>query len=662
MPKGPRWRPGAYAGPGPDDLAVPGYEVLGELGRGGMGVVYLARHVELRRLVALKMVLAGDHAGAQEIARFGREAEAVARLQHPHIVRIYEMGEHQGRPFFALEYIDGGSLSQWLNGKPVPASQAAALVAKLARAVHYAHEHGILHRDLKPGNILLRRKSEIRNPKSEKEPAHTVSDCGLRIADFEPMVADFGLAKQVGDGASASAATHWASQTQSGAILGTPSYMAPEQAGANRKAVGPAADTYALGAILYELLTGRPPFEAATPLDTVLKLLSEELTPPRSLAPGLPRDLETVCLKCLAKEPGKRYASAAELADDLERFLRDEPVRARRAGAIERTGRWLRRRPIAAVSLLLLVAALVWGAVRYGPSLYRKALNQGRWVVKAPTAGVRVRVHPEGGGPALMEVGEGRVVTLLAGDYELELAEGQGGMELASERITVAPDGWHEIQVRLTPEGEVGRFEGHTGPVHGLAVSPDGRLVLSASGFPQGDQTLRLWDLRSRTELRRFEGHKGDVMCAAFTPDGKRAVSGGADGIARLWDVDTGKELRQFHGHTATILTIAFSADGRRFLTGSHDASMRLWDVDSGRKSGCSTTMRTVSCASPSCRMADGPCPPVTTALCGSGTWRAASSSGDSRPTATVRRVWRYRRTAGWRPHRVSTKASGCGT
>ena len=525
------------------------------------------------------------------------------------------MGEHQGRPFFALEYIDGGSLSQVLNGKPVPAPMAAALVAKLARAVHYAHEHGILHRDLKPGNILLRRKSEsgfltplspllrgegsgVRGSSADvgdrarpltpnPSPLNTGErgESGFRISDFEPMVADFGLAKQVGDAASSSAATHWASQTQSGAILGTPSYMAPEQAGANRKTVGPASDTYALGAILYELLTGRPPFEAETPLDTVLKLLSDEPTPLRSLAPRCPRDLETVCLKCLAKEPRKRYASAAELADDLERFLRGEPVRARRAGVVERTGRWLRRRPVTAVCLLVLVAGMVWGGVRYGPGLYRKAMNQGRLVVKAPSAGVRLQLTSEEGGKPLM-MGEDRVVTLPAGTYVLQLAEGQGGLELAQERVTVSRDGWHEVQVRLTPEGEVGRLEGHTGPVHGLAVSPDGRLVLSASGFPQGDHTLRLWDLRSRQQLRRFEGHKGDVLCAAFAPDGKRAISGGDDGTARLWDVDTGKELRRFHGHTATILTIAFAADGRRFLTGSHDTTMRLWDVDSGEQIG----------------------------------------------------------------------------
>jgi serine/threonine-protein kinase len=301
---------------------VPGYEILGELGRGGMGVVYRARQVRLDRPVALKMVLAGGHAGAAELARFRTEAESVARLQHPNIVQIHEVGESGGLPFFSLEYCGGGSLDRQLNGTPWPARKAAELVETLARAVHAAHRAGVVHRDLKPANVLLTR-------------------------DGQPKITDFGLAKRL---------DVEKGQTQSGSILGTPSYMAPEQAGGKTREIGPAADVYALGAILYELLTGRPPFRAETPLDTVLQVVSEEPAPPRRLNAKVPRDLETICLKCLHKEPGKRYATAEALAEDLRRFQADEPILARPVGASERAAKWVKRRP--ALAALLAVSAL----------------------------------------------------------------------------------------------------------------------------------------------------------------------------------------------------------------------------------------------------------------------------------------------------------------
>jgi tetratricopeptide (TPR) repeat protein len=279
-----------------------------------MGVVYRARQVRLNRLVALKMVRAGEHAGPEELARFQAEAEAVAALQHPHVVQIFEVGRHAGLPFFALEYLDGGSLQHQLQGAPLPPREAARLVQTLAGAMHAAHQRGIIHRDLKPANVLL-------------------------TADGTPKVTDFGLARRVEGGAGL---------TQSGAVVGTPSYMAPEQAAGKGKAVGPAADVYALGAVLYECLTGRPPFKAATPLETVLQVLHDEPVPPRRLQPRVPADLETVCLTCLAKEPARRYPSAAALADDLGRFLGGEPIRARPSGRWERARKWARRKPAAA--------------------------------------------------------------------------------------------------------------------------------------------------------------------------------------------------------------------------------------------------------------------------------------------------------------------------
>jgi serine/threonine-protein kinase len=307
---------------------VPGYEILSELGRGGMGVVYKARQVQLNRLVALKMILAGGHASAADLARFRREAEAVARLQHPHIVQIHEVGEAEGRPFFSLEYVAGGSLADKLDGTPLPPRQAAELIETLARAVQAAHERVIIHRDLKPANVLL-------------------------TADGTPKLTDFGLAKRL---------DQEKGQTQSGAIVGTPSYMAPEQARGGSKAIGPAADLYALGALLYELLTGRPPFRAATAMDTIFQVLTEEPVPPCQLQSKVPRDLQTIALKCLAKEPGRRYLTAGELAADLRRWLGGEPIRARPVGRVERGLKWVRRRPAQAALLAVVLLVAIGGA------------------------------------------------------------------------------------------------------------------------------------------------------------------------------------------------------------------------------------------------------------------------------------------------------------
>ncbi len=330
-------------------VQVPGYEILEELGRGGMGVVYKARHIKLNRVVALKMVLAGGHAGSEDRIRFLAEAEAVAALQHPNIVQVFEVGQHDSLPFMALEYVNGGSLADRLrDGLPLP-REAAWLVEQLAQGMAAAHAKGIIHRDLKPHNVLLRRKSEIQNPKSEKECGLPGSDFGFRISDLEPKITDFGLAKKVEGGSGL---------TQTGAVMGTPSYMAPEQAEA-KKDVGPAADIYALGAILYECLTGRPPFRGATPLDTIMQVVAEEPVSVRQLQPSCPRDLETMCLKCLRKEPGKRYGSATELAEDLRRWQAGEPITARPVGRVERAAKWTRRNP----ALAALGAALLLGAV-----------------------------------------------------------------------------------------------------------------------------------------------------------------------------------------------------------------------------------------------------------------------------------------------------------
>jgi serine/threonine-protein kinase len=293
---------------------IEGYDVESLLGRGGMGVVYRARHLKLKRTVALKMLLAGPYASSQELTRFVHEAEAVAGLQHPHIVQVYDVGELEGRPYFTMEFIEGGSLAQELAKQPHSAACSAQLLHTLASAVEFAHQNGIVHRDLKPANILL-------------------------TADHSPKIADFGLARRFEGGQEL---------TMSGAKIGTPSYMAPEQALGKTRSTGPAIDIYALGAILYEMLTGRPPFHADTALETQRQVITEEPAPPSQLNASVPRDLETICLKCLQKEPERRYASAAALADDLQRFVEGRPIHARPVGWGGRLWRWCRRRPTAA--------------------------------------------------------------------------------------------------------------------------------------------------------------------------------------------------------------------------------------------------------------------------------------------------------------------------
>ncbi len=306
-----------------------GYDILDLLGCGGMGVVYKALHVSLKRHVALKMTLDGMLSDPTQLDRFRFEAEAIARLQHPNIVQIYEVGEHEGKPYLSLEFVDGGSLQQKLAGTPLPANEAARLIEILARATHVAHQHAVIHLDLKPGNVLL-------------------------TSDGIPKITDFGLAKQPSEGSD---------RNSSGPVVGTPSYMSPEQAEGASKAIGTATDIYALGAILYETLTGRPPFRAATDLETLEQVRTQNPVSPSQLQSNTPRDLETICLKCLQKDPGKRYGSAALLADDLLRFLTDTPILAHPASVWERAWRWCRRNPLDAGLSAAVVIALIAGTV-----------------------------------------------------------------------------------------------------------------------------------------------------------------------------------------------------------------------------------------------------------------------------------------------------------
>ena len=340
----------------PELPQVPGYRVEGVLGSGGMGIVFAARHLSLNRPVALKMILAGPYARREERERFVREAEAVAALRHPNIVQVYDAGEIDGRPYFTMELVEGGRLSQKTTGAPQPARDAASLVAAVAEAVHAAHQTGIVHRDLNPSNILL-------------------------TSDGTPKVTDFGLARRLeGD----------SPMTMTGLPVGTPSYMAPEQARGDKAAIGPAADVYALGAILYDLLSGRPPFRADTTAATLQQVVACEPVRPSRLNPRVPRDLETICLKCLQKQPARRYSSAAALAEDLNRFLRDEPIAARPPTRVERTVRWVRRHP-AAAALLVVTMLLAAAAAGVGGWLIGQRSHTARAVEAALRRTVRLQ-------------------------------------------------------------------------------------------------------------------------------------------------------------------------------------------------------------------------------------------------------------------------------
>jgi eukaryotic-like serine/threonine-protein kinase len=612
------------ASPADGDLpAIPGYEVLRELGRGGMGVVYCAWQASLGRAVALKMILAGAYAGPQDRARFRTEAEAIARLQHPNIVHIYDVGEHEGKPYIAMEYVDGSSLARRLAGTPLPARAAAGLVELLARAIDHAHSRGIIHRDLNPANVLLQ-KDEGGRMKDEPELAD--SSFLLPPSSFLPKITDFGLAKNLTEERTL--------RTQTGAFIGTPSYTSPEQA-AGEKDIGPAADIYALGAILYETLTGRPPFKAETAMETLVQVREADPVAPSRLQPKLSRDLETICLKCLRKETAQRYPSAADLADDLRRYLRGEPIHARRTSLPGRAWRWCQRNPAIAtltgsVAALLLTMVLAasgvawWLNEQLGRTLAAERLAQrrlydaqlaqaqaGRWSGRAGRRFDSLQALAEAA--RLLPTVASDSETLQAGTRTLR-TEALACLTLADLRIDRQWPGYqNRDQTGIAFDADVTRYARAEADgsvtvrrlvdnavlvrIPGVAgrerrnwdgdwlaffrFSPDGRL-LATRGEPRLGVPLQVWDLDGPRCLLKLppvgEWYYWDFD---FTPEGRTLAVGQKDGSVGFYDLCTATRLWSLApGPPAHFFR--FDPAGKR-LAVCRDSDVQILDVRTGR-------------------------------------------------------------------------------
>jgi WD40 repeat protein len=552
------------------------------------------------------VILAGSHAGEQELARFYAEAEAAARLQHPNIVAVYEVGESEGRPFLALEFVDGPSLAARLAGTPQPPAGAARLAEVLARAVDHAHERGVVHRDLKPANVLLAgSEGERRGVSPPVEDALDRLPDAAPLANCVPKIADFGLAKR----------TDMAGLTASGAIVGTPSYMAPEQAAGKGREVGPAADVYALGAILYECLTGRPPFLGATAADTLLQVVSQEPVPPRRLQPGVPRDLETICLKCLRKDAARRYASARDLADDLRSFLDGQPIRARPVGTAERLARWCRRNPALAALTAALAALLVGTAVIATVAAVR--IDGARAEAERSAEEARQALGRESQAAAAADRARQRAVL---GKREVEKEQQRAEASLYFNRVSLAERywsgnnvgladaklnecaprlhdwEWHYLKRLCHAAHSVAGPLGQEGP--GVAFSPDGSRVASACADRHQVRNLLVWGVKvwdAATGQQLFALTTGGPFIPSFTAihgvaysaDGKRLAAACGDGTVLVWSkVDEGTEDRPLlvlRGHTGACRSVAFSPDGKRLATGGADHTVRVWDANTGR-------------------------------------------------------------------------------
>ena len=558
------------------------YELLSEIARGGMGVVYKARQVNLNRVVALKMILAGNLASEEEVQRFRTEAEAAANLDHPGIVPIFEIGLHEGQHFFSMGYVDGCSLADRVRNGPLPPKEAAELTKKIAEAIAFAHSRNVIHRDLKPANVLLDQNGE-------------------------PKVTDFGLARKTDTDSG---------MTRTGAVMGTPSYMPPEQAAGKTTEVGPLSDVYSLGAILYCLLTGRPPFQAANPIDTLLQVMEKEPVSVSTLNPEIQRDLETICHKCLQKELTKRYSSAQELADDLGRWLCGEPIQARAVSNAERAYRWVKRNPV--VSGLTVASAVILAvgttvSIVFGLAARKESQHARISELDAKRSEAVAIASKEQTERALASssyyLAQARWDKNRVGDafallhdvppryrrFEWYLTKRQFdqsqfacfGHEGIVRSVCFSPDGGRvasgvadgTLRVWSGVTGaQLFSRRGHTDRVNSVVFSPDGRRIASGSG----DSTILIWDAVEGSELVRISGHASWVLSVSFSPDGGHLVSGSHDATVRLWNAMTGAEELAFHGHSDLVGSVTFSPDGRYVASGSYDGLVKVWEIATG--------------------------------------------------------------------------------
>ena len=518
------------------------YELLERIGQGGMGVVYKARQVSLDRIVALKLLPFGPFTRDNVIQRFRAEASAAAGLQHPNIVAIHEVGEHEGRPFFSMDYVAGQTLADLVRDQLLSAQRAARYLKIVAEAIHFAHQRGILHRDLKPSNVLIDQSDE-------------------------PRVTDFGLAKRLGTDSDL---------TVSGQVLGSPNFMSPEQAEGRQKEVGPASDVYALGGLLYHLLTRQPPFQAET-LTTLLKQVVErEPVPPRLLNPSVPRDLETICLKCLEKEVVRRYPTAQALAEGLGRFLAGEPIQARPVGAPGKAWKWCQRRPALAGTLAALFVTFLLG------------LSGVLWQWR------QARINAEA------EVRQRLLATRSTYAANIRLAGSlinEGRFDQAREILIATPEdyrGWEWGWLQRSCHQDLMTFSRTNVYQMFAAFSPD--MSLLATGGDEND--FHLWDLASGREIWTLRGHTGWLLHGAFSPDGRKFASASWDCTVRLWNTDTGQLLGEPLGHPYWAIHVAFSPDGKLLATACADGKVRLWDAATRAPTGQSAEYGdVVSCA-----------------------------------------------------------------
>ncbi|MBA4188676.1 MAG: hypothetical protein C0467_11815 [Planctomycetaceae bacterium] len=621
---------------------IPGYQILEELGRGGMGIVYKARQTALNRLVAIKMILTDSE--VDDRIRFLAEAEAVAAIEHPNVVRIHAFGQVEDRPYLVMEFVSGGSLAHLLlECKRLPSQTAASLVARVARGVQAIHDAGIIHRDLKPANILLGTEDCARmKDDSEGGTPHTPPPVSLHPAELRPKVTDFGIARGI----------RAANLTLTGIALGTPAYMAPEQASCQTKLLGPRSDVHALGVVLFECLTGRAPFEGDTPEMIMYRVVQNDAPAVRQLAPAVPRDLELIVAKCLAKNPDDRYPSATALADDLDRFVAGDPVSVVPQSRLEKASRWVRKRPTLAAAYILGGLALLFAAfTATAVALWfeadaqrvkaEAALNEAR---EAQRQADEQRKRADAARAEADLVSAVRAIDLAFREFEF------GNLVRARQLLDSCPPRYRSwewyvldrlVARQLQHDGlslpqrlshlfaappEVLLPNAEDTPSH-VAISCDGLYVVTA-----GNGTVRIWETRTATALAAvqipfeiahlscshdamrvtIQGRDGSVrewvwrqgllqaranepkpadVQARFTGnstataanhDGTRVATGSSDGSVRIWDANTGAELRLLAGHGSAVKSVSFSPDGTRLASLGSAGFLKVWDVATG--------------------------------------------------------------------------------